>query len=105
MDQSQWIDTHADGHVEIDGRPIPVVTANTVVVGTGAAGYWPLGYHSGSVWAHDTAIAAHGMHRAGLTSHALRIVAQLLDAAAAFDYRVPELYAGDSADLRPMPAP
>lgn len=39
MDQSQWIDTHADGHVEIDGRPIPVVTANTVVVGTGAAGY------------------------------------------------------------------
>ena len=35
MDQSQWIDTHADGHVEIDGRPIPVVTANTVVVGTG----------------------------------------------------------------------
>ena len=33
---------------------------------TDAAGYWPLSYHGGSVWAHDTAIAVHGLSRAGL---------------------------------------
>lgn len=39
MNQSEWIDAHASGHVNIDGQDIPVVTANTVVVGTGAAGF------------------------------------------------------------------
>lgn len=39
MNQSEWIDAHASGHVSIDGQDIPVVTANTVVVGTGAAGF------------------------------------------------------------------
>ena len=33
---------------------------------TEAAGYWPLSYHGGSVWTHDTAIIARGMARAGL---------------------------------------
>lgn len=39
MNQSEWIDSHASGHVEVDGQLVPVVTANTVVVGTGAAGF------------------------------------------------------------------
>ncbi|QIK71069.1 FAD-binding protein [Propioniciclava coleopterorum] len=39
MDQSTWIDQHATGHLQVDGQSIPIVTANTVVVGTGAAGY------------------------------------------------------------------
>lgn len=39
MNQSEWIDSHASGHVTVDGQDIPVVTANTVVVGTGAAGF------------------------------------------------------------------
>ncbi len=39
MDQSAWIEAHATGHVGIDGQQVPVVTANTVVVGTGAAGF------------------------------------------------------------------
>ncbi|WP_232547647.1 FAD-binding protein [Propioniciclava soli] len=39
MDQSAWIDEHATGHVAVDGQQIPVVSANTVVVGTGAAGF------------------------------------------------------------------
>ena len=42
MDQSVWIDSHASGHVTVDGQSIPVVTANTIVVGTGAAGSWSL---------------------------------------------------------------
>ncbi|HLR56402.1 MAG TPA: glycogen debranching N-terminal domain-containing protein, partial [Actinomycetales bacterium] len=31
-----------------------------------AGGYWPLSYHGGSVWAHDTAIIVQGMAKAGL---------------------------------------
>ncbi|GAA1164617.1 amylo-alpha-1,6-glucosidase [Microbacterium oxydans] len=63
---------------------------------TDAAGYWPLSYHGGSVWAHDTAIAVHGMIRAGLDAEARVVAAQLLDLAEGFDYRVPELHAGDA---------
>lgn len=72
---------------------------------TDADGYWPLSYHGGSVWIHDTAIIARGMLRAGLSGHAQRIVAQMLAGAEAFDFRVPELYAGDSADEVRAPAP
>ncbi len=63
---------------------------------TGAAGYWPLSYHGGSVWTHDTAIAVHGLLRAGLHDQAATIARQLLDVAEGFDYRVPELHAGDA---------
>ncbi|MGB4135009.1 MAG: glycogen debranching N-terminal domain-containing protein, partial [Microbacterium sp.] len=62
---------------------------------TGAAGFWPLSYHGGSVWAHDTAIAVHGMLRAGLSSAAVEVAAELLDAAEGFGYRMPELHSGD----------
>lgn len=63
---------------------------------TEAAGYWPLSYHGGSVWTHDTAIAVHGMMRAGLDTDARMVAEQLLDLAEGFEYRVPELHAGDA---------
>jgi glycogen debranching enzyme len=72
---------------------------------TDAAGYWPLSYHGGSVWAHDTAIIARGMHRAGLRDQALAVVEQLLAAAEAFAFRVPELHSGDERAAAPVPAP
>ncbi|MDQ0728729.1 amylo-alpha-1,6-glucosidase [Microbacterium sp. W4I20] len=74
---------------------------------TGAAGYWPLSYHGGSVWTHDTAIAVHGMLRAGLLEDARGIALQLLDVAEGFDYRVPELHSGDARipGARPLPYP
>ena len=72
---------------------------------TDAGGYWPLSYHGGSVWIHDTAIVARGMARAGLHGHARRVVAEMLAGAEAFSYRVPELYAGDGADEVSAPAP
>jgi glycogen debranching enzyme len=72
---------------------------------TDAAGYWPLSYHGGSVWAHDTAIAAWGMARTGLTEDAAAVARQLIDAAEGFDYRVPELYSGDSRAQSPVPVP
>lgn len=72
---------------------------------TDAGGYWPLSYHGGSVWIHDTAIVVRGMLRAGMREHAQRIVAQMLAGAEAFEFRVPELYAGDGADEVGAPAP
>lgn len=72
---------------------------------TGAAGYWPLGYHVGSVWTHDTAIAVTGLAREGFTAEAAELAEGLLRAAVAFDYRVPELYSGESSDETPAPVP
>ncbi|NYF18508.1 glycogen debranching enzyme [Microbacterium sp. AK009] len=72
---------------------------------TGAEGYWPLSYHGGSVWTHDTAIAAHGMLRAGLHAEAQQVVAGMLAAAEAFSYRVPELHSGDPVTEVSRPAP
>ena len=37
MNQAQWIEDNAGLRLEVDGQSVPVVTANTVVVGTGAA--------------------------------------------------------------------
>jgi glycogen debranching enzyme len=74
---------------------------------TSAAGYAPLSYHCGSVWPHDTAIAVMGLSRAGLGHEAAPLVRGLLVAAAAFGFRLPELYGGDAASevARPVPYP
>jgi glycogen debranching enzyme len=70
-------------------------------------GFAPLSYHCGSVWAHDTAIVAAGLARAGYATEALHLFDGLLTAAEAFGFRLPELYGGDSrGDLsRPVAYP
>jgi glycogen debranching enzyme len=72
-----------------------------------AGGYWPLSYHGGSVWAHDTAIAITGLAREGHAEAAETLADGLLAAAEGFGYRMPELHSGDSAaDTRsPIPYP
>ncbi|MET0673402.1 MAG: glycogen debranching N-terminal domain-containing protein [Microbacterium pygmaeum] len=72
---------------------------------TGAAGYWPLSYHGGSVWTHDSAIVAHGMARAGLRDQARIVIDDLLAAAEGFAYRVPELHSGDPRSHTAVPTP
>jgi glycogen debranching enzyme len=72
---------------------------------TDSAGYWPLSYHGGSVWTHDTAIAISGLAREGFAEEAGTLAAGLLAAASAFDYRMPELHSGDPAALFPAPVP
>ena len=72
---------------------------------TEAAGYWPLSYHGGSVWTHDSAIIARGMARAGLHDEADLVVDGLLAAAEGFGFRVPELHSGDSIGETPVPTP
>ena len=73
---------------------------------TTAAGYWPLSYHVGSVWTHDTAIAVAGLRRAGFATEAGVLIGGLLAAAEGFDYRMPELHGGDRAgEGGPVPYP
>ena len=72
---------------------------------TGAAGYWPLSYHGGSVWTHDSAIIARGMALAGLDAEAGLVIHGLLAAAEGFGFRVPELHSGDSIGETSVPTP
>jgi glycogen debranching enzyme len=72
---------------------------------TDSAGYWPLSYHGGSVWTHDTAIAIAGLAQDGFRDEARELTNGLLAAASGFDYRMPELHSGDSAIEFASPVP
>ena len=67
------------------------------------AGYNPLEYHNGTVWPHDTAIAAEGMRRYGFTDEAAKLCEALLDAARAFTNQLPEVFAGFPRDETNVP--
>lgn len=62
------------------------------------AGYNPIEYHDGTVWPHDTALVAEGMRRYRHRDEASHLALMLIQAAAAFDYRLPEVFAGFSRD-------
>lgn len=68
-------------------------------------GYSALSYHCGSVWPHDTAIAIHGLMKAGFAGEALMLAEGLLAASAAFGGRLPELYGGFSRRESGVPVP
>src|SRR5690606_41452010 len=71
-----------------------------------AKGFNPPSYHAGSVWPHDTAIALLGLVRAGHQGVARGLLDGLLAAAAAYGYRLPELYGGQPAGgSGPVPYP
>ena len=71
----------------------------------GSGGYWALRYHGGTVWPHDTAIVIHAMTRAGFRAEAATLSRSLVEAAPHFDYRLPELYAGDALGTVPGAVP
>jgi len=56
--------------------------------------YDPLGYHTGSIWPHDTALVAWGMARWGLGRAAAELAGGLLRTAAHFGGALPELVSG-----------
>ncbi|MEV1142477.1 glycogen debranching N-terminal domain-containing protein [Micromonospora sp. NPDC049799] len=60
--------------------------------------YNPIGYHLGTVWPHDNAIAIAGLTRYGYRAEANRVALALLDVAAQFDHRLPEALAGYPRD-------
>lgn len=70
-----------------------------------SGGYGPLRYHCGTVWPHDTAIAVTGLARTGHAEAAARLIEGVLDAASAFDHRLPELWGGDARADTPAPVP
>jgi glycogen debranching enzyme len=70
-----------------------------------SGGYSPLSYHCGSVWSHDTAIVIRGLAQGGHAAAAATLAGGLLDAAAAFGWRLPELFAGDDRRQVPWPSP
>ncbi|MGV8965190.1 MAG: glycogen debranching N-terminal domain-containing protein [Cellulomonas sp.] len=70
-----------------------------------SGGYWPLRYHGGSVWAHDTAIAISGLARSGNTAVAAQLAEGLLAAGEATGYRLPELYSGAARGTVPTVVP
>lgn len=70
-----------------------------------SVGFNPYGYHIGSIWPHDTAIAVHGLVRAGFPQAAAQLAAGLLTASAGFDARLPELFAGHGRGAAARPAP
>jgi glycogen debranching enzyme len=71
-------------------------------------GYNPIGYHTGTVWPHDTSLIAAGFKRYGFDDASNRLVGQMMEAAQGFqDYRLPELFCGfDRTDANtPVPYP
>ncbi len=69
-----------------------------------SGGFNPLGYHIGSVWPHDTAIAVWGLAQEGFPEVAASLAAGLVRASERFEGRLPELFAGYGADAGVPPA-
>jgi glycogen debranching enzyme len=70
---------------------------------TGDAAYNPISYHNGTVWPHDTSLAAWGLARNGHWEEARRIVRTLLEAARPFGWSLPEVFAGFARSETPFP--
>jgi len=70
-----------------------------------SARYNPASYHNGSVWPHDSVIAAAGMIRYRREDAAIRVLSGLLDALEAFGGRLPELFCGFDRRDKPVPVP
>jgi glycogen debranching enzyme len=67
--------------------------------------YNPLTYHNGTVWPHDTSIAAEGMRRYGFRQEAADLAWALMEAATRFEYSLPEVFAGFDRDETSVPVP
>jgi glycogen debranching enzyme len=72
----------------------------------GQNGYNPIGYHTGTVWPHDTSLIAAGLKRYGFHDEANRLVGRVFEAAQHFtDFRLPELFCGFDREVSPIPVP
>jgi glycogen debranching enzyme len=66
--------------------------------------YNPIGYHVGTVWPHDNAIAVAGFRRYGCLEETVKVMTAMIDAASGFDHdRLPEVFAGFSREDFPVP--
>jgi glycogen debranching enzyme len=67
--------------------------------------YNPISYHNGSVWPHDSAIAAAGLMRYGFVAETQQVALGLFDAARMRGGRLPELFCGLDRTEFPAPVP
>jgi glycogen debranching enzyme len=72
-------------------------------VAMGQPAFNPLGYHDGTVWPHDNSLIAAGLARYKRREEAGRIALGMLEAAAYFDHRLPEVFAGYPRSLTEFP--
>jgi len=78
----------SDGRRHVHGWGVRTLSATARL-------YNPMSYHNGSVWPHDTAIAALGMLRYGFTESFLTLATGLFQAVQHFERtRMPELFCG-----------
>lgn len=70
-----------------------------------SVGYNAFGYHTGSVWTHDTAVVIGELAGSGRVDEAWTLVGGLLAAAPAFAYRMPELFSGEARTQVEAPSP
>ncbi|MGB6003398.1 MAG: amylo-alpha-1,6-glucosidase, partial [Ornithinimicrobium sp.] len=67
--------------------------------------YNPTGYHTGSVWTHDSAIILRGLAEAGFSAEADHIHQALVRLSTRSQHRLPELIAGQPVGHQPVPYP
>ncbi len=68
--------------------------------------YNPVGYHTGSVWPHDSALIAYGLRRYGFDEDFTLIFEGLIEAASRLDdHRLPELFGGFAREELDEPVP
>ena len=106
--QMQAIGSNA-GHLLFSGLPSPerarLVTRRMLTaefrsgwglrtLAKGQARFNPMSYHNGSVWPHDTAMAAAGMAHYGERRAVAMLLGEIYGAAAHFQLRLPELFCG-----------
>jgi glycogen debranching enzyme len=70
---------------------------------TGQPAFNPLSYHDGTVWPHDNGLIAAGLARYRRRDEAGRIAVAIFEAAAHFDHRLPEVFAGYPRSLTEFP--
>jgi glycogen debranching enzyme len=75
-------------------------------IGRESPRYNPLGYHLGTVWPHDNAIAAFGFKMYGFEEELNEVATALFEAALTFPYyRLPELFGGQPRTTHGTPVP
>ncbi|MFE1411408.1 glycogen debranching N-terminal domain-containing protein [Streptomyces sp. NPDC085524] len=68
-------------------------------------GHNPFGHRSGAVRAYESAVAVAGLAQAGFEKEATGLLGGLLDAAEAFGYRLPEMFASEQRTTAGVPLP
>lgn len=87
------------------GRPDMDAGRGLRTMSAESAGYWPMRYHGGAVWPHDTAVVLAGLARGGHARESASLVEGLLAAGDDFDFRLPELWSGDARGDVPRTVP